>query len=31
MRLLTNLGGASLVTFESPTGDRHSSPKVWIR
>ena len=28
---LTNRGGESLVTFESPTGERHSSPKVWMR
>ena len=27
----TNFGGASFVTFERPTGDRHSSPNVWNR
>ena len=24
----TNFGGASFVTFDRPTGERHSSPKV---
>ncbi len=28
---LTNFGGASLVTFDKPTGDRQSSPNVWNR
>jgi hypothetical protein len=29
--MLTMRGGASLLTVESPTGERHSSPIVWQR
>src|SRR5438309_795207 len=31
MRRDTNFTGASLLTMDSPTGDKHNSPTVWMQ